>query len=294
MADAQLTLSIPSRSSSFKMVIYECDTLNNTDVISLLRWLSNDLDTLHISDMFWCSFVGNGLDLCKFDFGVLCFECASIVSSGSSAHISSVHLYIHDKHRNNIKNIKRYYTTSTTCDEDDNDDFSVSNDFSVACVRGLLFTESTYVIPAQDKQESERTLSHTRLFSSALVVLAWSWCSRHRGTREFCLVEAEFLLRFLLCMMLQELREAIQTYLARGDSNSLCRGRHNRGFSVFIPFQVCAFLLRCRWCFCLQRLLWCMVLQELREAIQAAVRTHKKRVSRGFFVRAELNSKGCQ
>ena len=64
--------------------------------------------------------------------------------------------------------------TSTTCDEDDNDDFSVSNDFSVACVRGLLFTESTYVIPAQDKQESERTLSHTRLFSSALVVLAWS------------------------------------------------------------------------------------------------------------------------
>ena len=92
-----------------------------------------------------------------------------------------------------------------------------------------------------------------------------------------CLVEAEFLLRFLLCMMLQELREAIQTCLKLDNVSlcmSLCRGRHNRGFSVFISCQVCAFLLRCSWCFCLQRLLWCMVLQELREAIQTCFNLH--------------------
>ena len=83
------------------------------------------------------------------------------------------------------------------------------------------------------------------------------------------------------------LREAIQTAFAGGVITE-------------------AFLLRCRWCFCLQRLLWCMVLQELREAIQACFNFHnvwlcmrrckgchntQKRVWRGFFW-AELRPKG--
>ena len=95
-----------------------------------------------------------------------------------------------------------------------------------------------------------------------------------------CLVEAEFLLRFLLCMMLQELREAIQTYLARGDSNSLCRGRHNRGFSVFIPFQVCAFLLRA----------WCCRSYAKRSR---QLSEHTKKEFQEVFFFAELSSKGC-
>ena len=172
-----------------------------------------------------------------------------------------------------------------------------------ACGQDYLKAQLTWCF-AQGKQESERTLSQTRLFawahskvsnsyfihsnsshevrlfSSALVVLAWSWCSRHRGTREFYLVEAEFLLRFLLCMMLQELREAIQTYLARGDSNSLCRGRHNRGFSVFIPFQVCAFLLRA----------WCCRSYAKRSR---QLSEHTKKEFQEVFSFAELSSEGA-
>ena len=67
-------------------LIYGCDFnaalafISKTDA-SMIYVCSN------ISDVFRCSSVGNGFDLLKFDFGVLYFECASSISSGSSAHM---------------------------------------------------------------------------------------------------------------------------------------------------------------------------------------------------------------
>ena len=67
-------------------LIYGCDfnaalSFNSKTDASMSYVCSN------IFDVFRCSSAGNGLELLKFGLGVLYFECASIISSGSSAHM---------------------------------------------------------------------------------------------------------------------------------------------------------------------------------------------------------------